>query len=44
MKEMVMARADLKAAGEGIRKSKPQVRNDQKDKVGQHVGAHSKRS
>jgi len=25
MKKMVMARADLKAAGEGIRKAKPQV-------------------
>ncbi len=35
MKEMVMARADLKAAGEEIRKAKPQVWNDQKDKVGQ---------
>lgn len=35
MKEMVMARADLKAASEEIRKAKPQVWNEQKDKVGQ---------
>ncbi len=35
MQEMVNARSILKAAGEDIRKAKPQTWNDQKDKVGQ---------
>jgi hypothetical protein len=35
MKEMVIARAELKTAGEELRKAKPQAWNQQKDKVAQ---------
>ncbi|MBC7366439.1 MAG: hypothetical protein H7343_06425 [Undibacterium sp.] len=34
MQEMISARAQLKSTGEELRKAKPQVWNDQKEKVG----------